>query len=202
MSKYIIKTYGWSFEAIGITLTDEHVKLVKQKMEDEGYDELHELRFELDELLDIDIWDGDLFHITKPFDNYKLQFQIKDEFDNTVKEFLITDTSNPNDVYDNPVHTNIIAFPTVDGSKNILFTVDENKGGIFEFEIESDEIPNEKDFSYIYGSIETPNGDWDFIDNVFYKNELCKVVEYLDNTGKSSTINIYGLDGEEIITIF
>jgi hypothetical protein len=194
MSKYIVKTYGWSFEAIGITLTDEQVKLVKQKMEDEGYDELHELRFELDELLDIDIWDGDLFHITKPFDNYKLQFEIEDESGNTVKEFLITDTSNPNDVYDNPVYTNIIAFPTVEGPKNIFFTVDENKGGIFEFEIESDEIPNEKDFSYIYGSIETPNGDWDFIDDILYKNEICNVIEYLDNTGKSSTTEIFTLN--------
>lgn len=199
--KYKVKTYGWSFESIGISLTDEQVEIIKQKMEDEGYDELHELRFELDELLDIDIWGGDLFHMTKPFNNHSFYFQIEDENGEVVKEFGIRDVPNPNDVYDEPIYTTINAIPTSDGVKNILYIIDENKGGIFEFEIESDEIPNEQDFSYINGVIETPNGDWDFIDNIVYKSEICEIVDYLDNTGKASTIELYYLEEEEIITI-
>lgn len=199
--KYKIKTYGWSFEAIGITLTDEQVELVKKEMENEGYDELHEIRFELDPLLDIDIWDGDLFHMTKPFNNGSLYFQIEDESGNVVKEFEIGDIPNPNDSEDEPEYVLIDAFPKTEGDKNILLTIDENKGGIFEFEIESDEIPQENDFSYIMGSIETPDGDWDFIDEITYKNEVCEIVDYLDNTGKASTIEIFYSEDDEIMSI-
>ena len=62
MAKYTLDTYGWSFEAICKTLTDEQVQLVKDKMEEEGFTELHEIRFDLDELLDLDFWDGEVFH--------------------------------------------------------------------------------------------------------------------------------------------
>ena len=53
MSKYTLNTYGWSFEAICKSLTDEQVQIIKDKMEEEGFSELHEIRFDLDELLDM-----------------------------------------------------------------------------------------------------------------------------------------------------
>ena len=65
MAKYTLNTYGWSFEAICKSLTDEQVQLIKDKMDEEGYSELHEIRFDLDELLDLDFWDGDVFHKTE-----------------------------------------------------------------------------------------------------------------------------------------
>ena len=37
MSKYTLNTYGWSFEAICKSLTDEQVQLIKDKMEEEGF---------------------------------------------------------------------------------------------------------------------------------------------------------------------
>ena len=49
MAKYTLNTYGWSFEAICKTLTDEQVQQVREKMDEEGYTELHEIRFDLDE---------------------------------------------------------------------------------------------------------------------------------------------------------
>ena len=67
--KYTLNTYGWSMEAIAKELTDEQVQKIKEKMEEEGYEELHEIRFDLDELLGIDIWDGDIFHNTMGMDN-------------------------------------------------------------------------------------------------------------------------------------
>jgi hypothetical protein len=63
MAKYKLNCYGWSLEAIGKSLTDEQVKKIEDLMKKAGYEELWEVRHDLDELLDIDIWDGDLFHV-------------------------------------------------------------------------------------------------------------------------------------------
>ena len=40
-------------------LTDEQVQIIKDKMKEEGHEELYQIRFDLDELLNIDIWHGD-----------------------------------------------------------------------------------------------------------------------------------------------
>jgi hypothetical protein len=45
--KYTLNAYGWSMEAVAKELTDEQVQIIKDKMEEEGYDELYQLRFEL-----------------------------------------------------------------------------------------------------------------------------------------------------------
>jgi hypothetical protein len=79
MAKYTLNTYGWSFEAICKTLTDEQVQLIKDKMDEEGFTELHEIRFDLDALLDLDFWDGEVFHRTEAFDNGTMTFQVVDE---------------------------------------------------------------------------------------------------------------------------
>jgi hypothetical protein len=46
--KYTLNTYGWSMESVAKELTDEQVQIIKNKMEEEGYDELYQIRFELD----------------------------------------------------------------------------------------------------------------------------------------------------------
>jgi hypothetical protein len=61
-------------------------------------------------------------------------------------------------------------------------------------EFESDEVPSSKDFTFTTGCIETPNGDWDFIDKIFYKGEELEIVDWLDNSGKSSTLEIFTHD--------
>jgi hypothetical protein len=65
---------------------------------------------------------------------------------------------------------------------------------MFLMEFESEEIPTEKDFTYTTGSIVTPEGDWDFIDKIFFKGQELEIVDYLDNSGKASTVKIYTHD--------
>ena len=89
MAKYTLNTYGWSFEAVCKSLTDEHIQLIKNKMEEEGFTELHEIRFDLDELLDLDFWDGEVFHKTEAFDNGTMHFEVADEEENKVFKFGI-----------------------------------------------------------------------------------------------------------------
>ena len=204
MAKYTVNTYGWSFEAICKSLTDEQVQLIREKMDEEGHTELHEIRFDLDELLECDIWDGEIFHTTEAFDNGTMHFEIIDEEGNKVSEFGVNDISSLYDViedYDDKYkYKTYNAVPQYNiPPTNLYLSVDENKGGIHTFTIESDTVPVASDFTVSSGSIDTPDGDYDFIDQVFFKGEPLEVEDYSDNSGKASSCMIFTLDGEDIL---
>jgi hypothetical protein len=192
MAKYKLNCYGWSLEAIGKSLTDEQVKKIEDLMKKAGYEELWEVRYDLEELLEIDIWDGDLFHVSKAFDNGTMYFTVEDDMEKQVLSFDIDQTGELDEnYYEENDYNGYDSFPNEDEPRNVYLSVDENKGGLYYMEFESEEIPNPKDFTYTTGSIETPNGDWDFIDKIFYKGEELEVVDWLDNSGKSSTLEIF-----------
>jgi hypothetical protein len=195
MAKYKLNCYGWSLEAIAKSLTDEQVKKIEDLMKKAGYEELWEVRYELDELLDIDIWDGDLFHVSKAFDNGTMYFTVEDDVEKEVLSFDIDQTGELDEnYYEENEYVDYNAFPNETEPKNVYLSVDENKGGLYYMEFESDEVPNPKDFTFTTGSIGTPNGDWDFIDKIFYKGKELEVVDWLDNSGKSSTLEIFTQD--------
>ena len=78
---------------------------------------------------------------------------------------------------------------------NVLCSFDENKGCLSEYTFESDTIPTPKDFYYTNNCIETPEGDWDVIDRIFFKGEELDLDDWGDTTGKASTVEIYRKDG-------
>ena len=192
-------------EAIAKELTDEQVQIIKTKMEEEGYKELYQIRFELDELLDIDIWDGDLFHHSAGMDNETIHFEVIDEEGNKVLEFDIMDMADLYETIENYdelfAYKDYNAYPQPVGPKNIYLCVDENKGGVNSYEFESDTVPVASDFTYSSGSVGTPEGDWDFVDGVFFKGKPLEVLDWLDNWGKASTSVIYSYDEGEYLTI-
>lgn len=195
MAKYKLNCYGWSLEAIGKSLTDEQVKKIEDLMKKAGYEELWEVRYDLDDLLDIDIWDGDLFHISKAFDNGTMYFTVEDDMEKEVLAFDIDETGDlDDDYYEENEYVGYDAFPKEDEPKNVYLSVDENKGGLYYMEFEADKVPTAKDFTYTKGSVDTPNGDWDFIDKIFYKGQELEIVDWLDNSGKSSTLEIFTHD--------
>jgi hypothetical protein len=203
MAKYTLNTYGWSFEAICKTLTDEQVQLIRNKMDEEGFTELHEIRFDLDALLDLDFWDGEVFHRTEAFDNDTMTFQVVDEEGTKVLEFGINETvdlyETIEDFDDKYKYRSYNAIPEYNiPPTNLYLSVDENKGGIFTFTFESDTVPVASDFTYSSGSIDTPDGDYDFIDQVFFKGQPLVIEDYIDNWGKSSSCMIFTLDGDTI----
>ena len=195
MAKYKLNCYGWSLEAIGKSLTDEQVKKIEDLMKKAGYEELWEVRYDLEELLGIDIWDGDLFHVSKAFDNGTMYFTVEDDMEKQVLSFDIDQTGELDEnYYEENDYVGYDSFPNETEPRNVYLSVDENKGGLYYMEFDSEEIPKPEDFTYTTGSIETPNGDWDFIDKIFYKGEELEVVDWLDNSGKSSTLEIFTHD--------
>ena len=56
-------------------------------------------------------------------------------------------------------------------------------------------MPKSIDFCYQKGSIATPDGDWEFVSKLYFKGKELEVDEYLDNSGKASTVQIYRKGG-------
>ncbi len=205
--RYKLEMYGWEVEATGHSLTDEQVKSIQDLMETNGLDELWEVRhdIEIEGIVD-DLYNPDLYHVSRGLDNSGLWFSLRDDND---KEVLRFEPSDMSDIYetlgdsaDDIPYEGYLAIPGEgDKSKvdNILSIFDENKGGICEYEMfESDEVPTAKDFCVQNGDIGTPDGDWDFISKVFYKGKELEVYDHLDNRGKASTVEIYRKDGSTI----
>ena len=61
--KFIVNTYGWELEAVGHKLTDSQLERIQELMAVNGYEELIEIRQDLEsESIIADIYDPDLFH--------------------------------------------------------------------------------------------------------------------------------------------
>jgi len=204
--KYTVEFFGWEMDAQAYSVTNEQVDEIRELMEDNGYDELWEARGEFEEV-GIDTWDeGDLFRISKPFYNDTFWGQVKDEEGNVVLEIDYKDLGDMYDylgddeeIEEKYPYESYLAIPEdMDGTDNVLYIVDENKGGLFVSSFESDEVPTSKHFSLQGGSVETPDGDWDFISRVFFKDQELEAEDYLDNRGKAATVEIYTKDGDII----
>ena len=198
--KYKLEMYGWEVEATGHSITDEQVKDIQVLMETNGVDELWEVRhdIEIEGIVD-DLYDPDLYHVSRGLDNSGLWFSLRNEKDEEIMKFEPSDMSDIyevlGDAADDIPYEGYLAIPG-EGDKsevdNILAIFDENKGGIAEYEtFESDEVPTAKDFCLQAGDIGTPDGDWDFISKVYFKGKELEVYDHLDNRGKASTVEIY-----------
>ena len=214
--KYKLELYGWEMEATGHSISDKQVEDIKSLMKEKGVDELWEVRHDLEENEIInDLWSPDLFHETKPIDNSALMCYIYDEDGKEVSKFPFNDIPHAWEVIGDeeadklsiniPCDPNFMSEDIYCNSPvdNIFCTFDENKGGCAEYEIESDTLPTAKDFYYVNGCIETPDGDWDYIESIYIKQKddtykELEVYEYGDNMGKCSSVLIYRKDGTTI----
>jgi hypothetical protein len=131
-----------------------------------------------------------------------MHFELLDEEENKVLEFGIGETADLyetiEDFEEKYEYRSYSAIPEKKGPTNLYLSVDENKGGIFTFTFESDTVPTPSDFTYSTGSIDTPDGDYDFVDKIFFKGRPLEIKDNLDNSGKASTVKIYTLDGDTI----
>ena len=185
--KYTLNTYGWSSEFVGKSLTKEQTEQIENLKKSRGVENLWEIRFDINDEMDFDMWDGDLLHVNKILNNETASFELVDENREVVLNFGIEDikfVDEDIDSYD--------VFPSE--NVDVLFSIDESKGGMFSYEIESDVVPTIEDFNYSQTTIDTPEGYWDIIDNIFFKGGKLEVYDYLDSVGKSSDVFIF-VDG-------
>ena len=147
---------------------------------------LSQIKFDIeDTIVPDDTWD--ILHVSKPFWYLdKTIFVVKDSQNIEVNRFELSILSIIR-IYRG---VDYVIIPGVE-FVHILFSVDELKGGICSYQIESNQIPQVSDFSVLDGSIEGPDSEWEFIDSLFFKGNKLEITSYLDSDCKSSEIVIY-----------
>ena len=190
MNNYTIELYGWTLDAKAKSISDEQSETINNMKDEFGAEELSEIKFDIEDTIVLDD-DWDILHISKPFwylDNTLII--VKDDKNNEVNRFELSEIIHHNDYEPNATGKLYILIPGVEFD-NILFSVDELKGGICDFKIKSNKTPSVSDFSVLDGSIEGPESEWEFIDSIYHKGTKLEINSYLDSDCKSSKLIIY-----------
>ena len=188
MGKYIVRFYGWEEEMQGYNLSQEQADKLEEAVNSGEYDSIDSMGMDIEELIGVDFFEGDAFSMSKA--NYlpdNTYIFVYDENENELFSFGLNDMSDIEDHtedFDYEGVTQIEFVPEKGGVENVLFASASNKGGLYEFHIESDEVPKPEDFSIVTGMVDMIGLYYEFIDDVFFKGEKLEIEEWLDNRGK------------------
>jgi hypothetical protein len=195
MGKYQLKVHGWELNASAHSLTNDQVEDLKEYQEENGHDDLSEMAWEIETVVDeYEPFSTNMWVIDVPMENDRLSFILEDENGQEVSTFSLDDMTDHYEVVEDYDSKDYNGYPEEGGDENILLFLEENKGIVYSFNFESEEVPTAKDFSYIRGSIDTPEGDWDFVDKVFFKGTELEVdFDSQDTRGKALTVQLWTL---------
>lgn len=191
MNSYKIQVFGWESVFHTYQVDKEGVKVINQILKDNETQDLSEVWEEIE--YELDLIGKEQLSICRPNLNLeRLSFIVYDadgEEDNYFfgEDILEHTDIDPNYSSDHDYH---VVEPKEMGGA-VIVVHEENKGGIFEFYVESEDTPQAEDFSYTVGFIENDLWVWEYVSEIFYKGNLCKPEEFLDNDGKSKNVYMY-----------
>lgn len=191
MAKYKISVGGWEY----------HIKArsVDQDLIDQAID--------LEDLWDIEmeIFEEDMkidYEVSGISYPEGLYFTIEDENGNELETFTETEMTYGDVIEDDDQGYECVCIDPeyVEEYENTLMLVQEFKRSYMEFDVESDTPVTQKDISTTTLSIETPEGDYDLINKIGFRDQLLEPDEWHGGDGKAAYVKIYK-PGEEPITI-
>jgi hypothetical protein len=190
MKSYTIELYGWTLDAKAKSINLEQVELINTLKNDTGAQELSQIKFDIeDTIVSDDTWD--ILHVSKPFWYLdKTIFVVKDDQNTEVNRFELSSVIHHEEFGTSETGEGYVIIPSEE-FEHILFSVDELKGGICVYQIQSNEVPQVTDFSVLDGYIEGLDSEWEFIDSLYYKGSKLEITSYLDSDCKSSEVIIY-----------
>jgi hypothetical protein len=174
IKKYELTLEGNEYGASGHNLSIDEFNSLKSI--DKNLDNISNL------IEDYDPWSTNHWNVSKPLNDEQLNLVLKNEMDSIVWN---SKSNEYDDIYDHSEK-----FPEImkyelwdefeakgdavpcDEQPYILYYQEINRGVIAKFSIESDTIPNPNDFSIVFGSIETEEFEWEYIEKVYYKGKL------------------------------
>lgn len=196
MAKYKIRLHGWELNASAHSLTNQQVEDLKEYQEENGNEDLSEIAWELETVVEeYEPFNTNMWVIDVPMDNDKLTFILEGEDGEEITTFKLDDMTDHYEIDEDYDGENRNGYPEEGGDENILLFLEENKGVVYGFNLESEEVPTAKDFSYVRGSIDTPDGEWDFVDKVFFKGTELEVdFDFQETRGKALTVQLWTLN--------
>ena len=190
MKNYTIELYGWTLDAKAKSIHLEQVEQINTLKNDAGAQELSQIKFDIeDTIVSDDNWD--ILRVSKPFWYLdKTIFVVKDDQNTEVNRFELSSVIHHEEFGTSETGEGYVIIPSEE-FEHILFSVDELKGGICVYQIESNGVPQVADFSVLDGYIEGLDSEWEFIDSLYYKGSKLEITSYLDSDCKSSEVIIY-----------
>ena len=190
MKNYTIELYGWTLDAKAKSINLEQVEQINTFKNDAGAQELSQIKFDIeDTFVSDDNWD--ILRVSKPFWYLdKTIFVVKDDQNTEVNRFELSNVIHHEEFGTSETGEGYVIIPSEE-FEHILFSVDELKGGICVYQIESNGVPQVADFSVLDGYIEGLDSEWEFIDSLYYKGSKLEITSYLDSDCKSSEVIIY-----------
>lgn len=197
MAKYRLLVNGYGMDGSAHTLTDEEVQTILSFKEKEGHNTLDEMYNDLPEILeDYDHYMTNYWVTSTALANDSLHFVLVDEKDDVIWDVKFADLDRAMENFEYPEDADdhaksIDAYP-YEGKENILLVYETVKGTMFNFEIESEEVPKPTDFAVTVQSMETPEYEEELVSKVFFKGtELERNFDEEYFWGKSLTVELF-----------
>lgn len=198
MKKWIITVSGWSINASAHDVPNETVEKINQHKFDMDVEDLTDLMGDLEEIIPgYNMFSTNMWVLDRPVISEKVFLKLLDENNKVLKSFELSQIDDIMDV-DEDVEIEIPFYsivPDGDLTQNVLYVQEDNKGLICSFEIFSETQPKIEDLTYSASYIETPDGDIEILENLFYKGQPLEMsYEMQDVSGKSITIDLIEFD--------
>ena len=190
MKKYTLTVGGLELLASGHSLKSSEVKVLQDFQKEKKINDLYEIGIGLVDVIKgydprkTNMWethkvtknDSVSFNITDG-GKLKLSFGLSDIKPQSKKNVTVLNST-----------------PVKGKEESILLWINEGKGSICSFTFESSVEPKLSDFTFGEGKITAPDGDWEFIDTLYYKGKELKP-DYTTNniTNEFLTIELWSL---------
>lgn len=189
MAKYKLIVSGWEIESSAHSISEEQYQKIVTYKDENDISTFHDMAFEFENFVDGYFrFNGNIFNFSGALayedDTY---LSVVNEEGDEILNFVLGDINfddSENEAYD--------ADPENIDQECIIFACDENKGVIYQCEFESEDEPQIEDFTFSQNYINTPEREFDVVDDFFYKGQkLEKDFDCTDTSGKSSDTDIY-----------
>ena len=165
--EYRVKVYGREITSSANSLTDDEVDTIYEYMDEMEIDDINTIGDNIEDVLGNDYTHRELWSVSKPLDyETKTNFTVFTPEGVEILNFDVSDLEDVDDIYNDS--NNFTGFPN-DINENVLVLFEEKKGFIHEFNIISNDEPKISDFTYTLSTIETPESEWDLIQEVQFK---------------------------------
>ena len=188
MESFKIQGFGWESVFHTYQVNKEEVEVINKILKDNETQDLSEVWVDVE--YELDLIGKQELSITRPNLHLEnLSFIVLDQDGEEDNYFFGEDILDHSDIdpnYSSDHDYYVLEPEDTDGA--VIVVHEENKGGIFEFTVESEETPQAEDFSYTTGYIENDLWVLEFVSEIFFKGKICKPEEFLDNNEKSKNV--------------
>lgn len=201
--KYTLLMNGDYFQGSAHKLTNNEINKLQEFKKDKSYKSWNQMFSDLPDVLEN--YDAEVntnyWILTTGLISPKLHFVLLDEHENIIWDSKHTDFSeiwDESTKYSYPedleINTNEIdAYPNEE-CPNILLYNETLRGTIINYVIESDIVPNPKEFALTAYDLETPNDELELVDKVFYRGvQLEKYFDFENYRSIRLEIDIFTL---------